>query len=212
MKPKEFKNLKVGDKVVIANRKVGRFWNREGYMDCWLGETMTVFREPYKGMEGYYVVKMEEDEQCWTWYPEMVDRLASDNKKTVVIKIDGNTITAYSGKDRGMAKCSPDDEFDAYTGCRLALDRLFGKEEKEENKEVKLVKKVRRKAKAGEYVKVIKPNKMSRALGVEKNRVYKSLDFPFSAKEDDFIVIYTGKIKVPLTQEEYVVLEGYQPK
>ena len=215
MKEKEFKNLKAGDKVVIANEKVGNFWNREGYMDCWLGETMTAFSEPYKSMAGYYIIKMEEDGQCWTWYPEMIDHVVSDNKRynTVIIKIDGNTVTAHSGKDRGVAKCSPDDEFDAYAGCRLALDRLFGKEEKEEKEErkkVKLVKRVRRKAKVGEYVKVIKPDRVSKSLGIEKNRVYKSINPPLSVKR--FIAIDTGKMIAPLFQEEYVVLEGYQPK
>lgn len=43
-----------------------------------------------------------------------------------VIKRNGNTITVHMGDLHGTAKCSPDDEFDLYTGCELALRRALG--------------------------------------------------------------------------------------
>lgn len=45
-----------------------------------------------------------------------------------VIKRNGNTITVHMGDLHGTAKCSPDDEFDLYTGCDLALRRALEKE------------------------------------------------------------------------------------
>lgn len=48
-----------------------------------------------------------------------------------VIKRKGNTITVYMGDLHGTAKCSPDDEFDLYTGCELALRRALGVQEDE---------------------------------------------------------------------------------
>ena len=48
-----------------------------------------------------------------------------------VIKRNGNTITVYMGDLHGTAKCSPDDQFDLYTGCDLALRRALGAEKKE---------------------------------------------------------------------------------
>lgn len=45
-----------------------------------------------------------------------------------VIKRKGNTITVHMGDFHGTAKCSPDDEFDLYTGCELALRRALEKE------------------------------------------------------------------------------------
>lgn len=51
-----------------------------------------------------------------------------------VIKRNGNTITVHMGDLHGMAKCSPDDQFDLYTGCDLALRRAFGAEKKEPEK------------------------------------------------------------------------------
>lgn len=51
-----------------------------------------------------------------------------------VIKRKGNTITVYMGDLHGTAKCSPDDQFDLYTGCDLALRRAMGAEKKESEK------------------------------------------------------------------------------
>lgn len=48
-----------------------------------------------------------------------------------VIRRNGNTITVHMGDLHGMAKCSPDDQFDLYTGCELALRRALGAEKKE---------------------------------------------------------------------------------
>lgn len=43
-----------------------------------------------------------------------------------VIKRNGDTITVHMGDLHGTAKCSPDDEFNLYTGCELALRRALG--------------------------------------------------------------------------------------
>ena len=51
-----------------------------------------------------------------------------------VIKRNGNTITVHMGDLCGTAKCSPDDQFDLYTGCELALRRALGAEKKEPEK------------------------------------------------------------------------------
>lgn len=55
-----------------------------------------------------------------------------DGQETIgVIKRNGNTITVHMGDLHGTAKCSPDDQFDLYTGCELALRRALGAEKKE---------------------------------------------------------------------------------
>ena len=51
-----------------------------------------------------------------------------------VIKRKGNTITVHMGDLHGTAKCSPDDQFDLYAGCELALRRALGAEKKESEK------------------------------------------------------------------------------
>lgn len=51
-------------------------------------------------------------------------------KETIgVIKRNGNTITVHMGDLHGTAKCSPDDQFDLYTGCELALRKALKKED-----------------------------------------------------------------------------------
>ena len=135
MELKEFKKLKVGDKVRIVKEKTaeGCGWNRDGLMDKWLGKIMTVREKTFIG-----TLLMEEDKDEWDgclsggfcWSNDMIDSVIKE--ETIVIKSDGKTVTAYCGKDKGVAVCSPDDEFDLYTGAKLALDRLFGKEEKSE--------------------------------------------------------------------------------
>ena len=58
-----------------------------------------------------------------------------DSPETVgVIKRNGNTITVHMGDLHGTAKCSPDDQFDLYTGCEQALRRALGAEKKETEK------------------------------------------------------------------------------
>ena len=49
---------------------------------------------------------------------------------------EGDVITAYMNGKSASAKCHPDDVFDVYLGAKLALDRLFDKEEKVESKPV----------------------------------------------------------------------------
>ena len=51
-----------------------------------------------------------------------------------VIKRNGKTITVHMGDLHGTAKCSPNDQFDLYTGCELALRRALGAEKKEPEK------------------------------------------------------------------------------
>lgn len=53
-----------------------------------------------------------------------------DSPETIgVIKRNGNTITVHMGDLHGTAKCSPDDQFDLYTGCELALRKALKKED-----------------------------------------------------------------------------------
>lgn len=46
-----------------------------------------------------------------------------DNKTIAIAYKDYNEV------DRAEARCAPEDEFDYYIGARLALDRLFGRED-----------------------------------------------------------------------------------
>lgn len=43
----------------------------------------------------------------------------------IIITSDGKIVIAEMGDRKGIAKCSPDDEFSLETGAKLALDRMF---------------------------------------------------------------------------------------
>lgn len=142
MKIEEFKKLKVGDKVQIVKDYDRSFmgcirdgWNVDGKMDKWLGKVMTI-RKLESGSFGGAYVRMEEDKNehmgyGWMWSSNMIENKVEAHKETIiVIKTDGKTVTAYRGKEKGVAKCSPEDEFDLYTGASLAIDRLFGEDKK----------------------------------------------------------------------------------
>jgi hypothetical protein len=42
----------------------------------------------------------------------------------IEITVDGNKTVAKMGSWTGVAKCSPEDEFNIFTGAKIALDRL----------------------------------------------------------------------------------------
>lgn len=128
MTKQEFEQLKPGDKVLICDHKDNHFqWNWSGKMDKWLGKVMTVKERDDS------CVRMVEDQGEWIgggwyWHPEMIEKKVAE-QQTIVIKYDGDrTVTAYRGKEKGVAVCSPEDEFDLYTGADLALKRLFDKD------------------------------------------------------------------------------------
>ena len=90
---------------------------------------------------------------CQTGYDgfELVKRGAC--KRELHVTTDGTTTHAVlkeGGKvvKRAKAVCSPDDEHSFETGARLAIDRVFGKEEKKERQPL---------FKKGDEVKVVDP-------------------------------------------------------
>ena len=66
------------------------------------------------------------------WTDEMFEEVRNMNKH-VVIYVDGNKVVARCGDKegvarcddkKGIARCHPDDDFDFYTGAKIALERL----------------------------------------------------------------------------------------
>ena len=125
-------NFKVGDRVyhngfgfgtvkVINNTLIGVEFDRADVRFGTLGLKKREYAKPYHG--------------CWCT-PSCLKRIpkASElakEKGTIVIKQRDNEVTAYMGKKKATAKCSPTDSFDLYKGAILALTRLLleGKED-----------------------------------------------------------------------------------
>lgn len=199
MKEKEFKKLKVGDKVRIVSKSLrpNIRYNWNPMMDKWLDKVMTI-REILN--DGRLRMIEDKGEHCgigWCWdhrmiaekveYPIIVEHLIRGNK----------TIVKLSNGKVGVAKCSPEDEFDYYEGLRIATARAYGKDE---------FKEVDRPAKLGEYIKIINPSVTFNRYG--KGDILKVSEVKFGGLvccETSFGTACIGK-------SEYVVLENHKPE
>lgn len=116
----------------------------------------------------------------------------NDNK---VIALDKST------GEKAEAKCNPADEFDFRTGAKLAFNRLMGEDVKLDNG----VREVKRKAKVGEYVKVV--NEKSVFNTYKNGEIFKVTYVTRSG-----CICKNSEKRCDLWHEEYVVLENYKPE
>lgn len=125
---------------------------------------------------------------------------------TIVMHLikDGKTVIKLSDGRVGVAFCSPEDTFDEYEGVRLATARAYGKEPPAKKSKVK---EVNRRAKVGEYIKIV--NKPAFCVSYENGEIFKvECITPLGSA----VVDLGNSFHMPMHEEEYVVLEGYKPK
>jgi len=84
MTEKEFKELKVGDKVRIISTPIRYCRYGVSSMDEWSGKIMTI-REIHINIASSYA-RMKEDETSnflggWVWFPEMIAEKVTSQKK-----------------------------------------------------------------------------------------------------------------------------------
>lgn len=133
--------------------------------------------------------------------------LVKVNNQSIHITVDGSKVYAVmkEGKQevgRGVATCNPSDEFDFKTGAKLAMDRLLGKEVKNVYNEVR---EARRKAKVGEYIKIVKEGDHDPVLQIgDIHKVTNTEIYKVETDKDN--IFYNDKT------DEYVVLENYNPE
>ena len=219
MTVKEFKKLKVGDKVRIITKVPSGIcsdaWNNMGGMDKWLGKIMTIRGFTRTGIARMVEDKTEYNGNGWFWYPEVIAYKVDDHQPVIVEHLikDRKTIVKLSNGRVGIAQRSPEDKFDIYEGLRIAAarayekgsDEIFGEEEPK-------VREVGRVAKVGEYIKIVKPTlaaglynagdvlQVSEVSDRTKGAVYsKDIYSPYFERH-------------PIWKCEYVVLEGCRPK
>ena len=101
---------KIGDKVRIKEDLIVD----EFYVKPYIGKTMTI------DSITRYGYKLKEDTYRCTWTDEMLENV----EEGIDIFVDGNKVIAKRDGRVGIARCSPEDEFDIFTGARLAIDRL----------------------------------------------------------------------------------------
>lgn len=122
---------------------------------------------------------------------------------TIVIYRNDNKVVALDKSigEKAEANCNPADEFDFRTGAKLAFNRLMGEDAKPDNG----VREVKRKAKVGEYIKVV--------YAMPCLIPYKNGDiFKVNCVTTSGCICKKSEENVGLWHKEYVVLENYKPE
>lgn len=201
MKKRKFK---VGDRVKVKKNTVTLNIRTVG--EC--GTVKKLLTNNYYSVEfdkfvgGHYCKGFAKDGYGWNCAEDALDLVKHQNE-TIVIYRNDNKVVALdkSTGEKAEAKCNPADEFDFRTGAKLAFNRLMGEDVKPDNG----VREVKRKAKVGEYVKVVNAKPA----------------IPYYKNGDIFKVTYVtasgcicknSDVDAGLWHEEYVVLENYKPE
>ena len=103
--------------------------------------------------------------------------------------------------EKAEAKCNPADEFDFRTGAKLAFNRLMGEDVKPDNG----VREVKRKAKVGEYIKIV--DAMPWMIPYKNGDIFK-----VNCVTTSGCICKKSEENVGLWHREYVVLENYKPE
>lgn len=123
---------------------------------------------------------------------------------TIVIYHNDNKVVALdkSTGEKAEANCNPADEFDFRTGAKLAFNRLMGEDVKPDNG----VREVKRKAKVGEYIKIVDAHPY--LIPYKNGDVFKVI----STSEPGVVIEKDGTPVTSAWHREYVVLENYKPE
>lgn len=122
---------------------------------------------------------------------------------TIVIYRNDNKVVALdkSTGEKAEANCNPADEFDFRTGAKLAFNRLMGEDVKPDNG----VREVKRKAKVGEYIKIV--DAMPWMIPYKNGDIFK-----VNCVTTSGCICKKSEENVGLWHREYVVLENYKPE
>lgn len=133
----------IGDRVLIGKKRTFAM-NSLGYMDIYLGKTMTIAETILQGGNFYYY--MEEDEGHWLWDNEMIVKKVEENQLSVkeIFRLgDTTTVVFEDGTFSSVNKAKGDKDDDYAAFCAALAKRVYGstsKAIKEQEKNFKLMK------------------------------------------------------------------------
>lgn len=106
------------------------------HMKQYCGKVVTINAVGEKKYNGYSIYGIENG-GCWDFTDAMFEPGVIQN--TIVIYTKGNQVIAIDKDtgETGVAICSPEDEFDFFTGADLAFERLRGRAEPPKEKSLK---------------------------------------------------------------------------
>lgn len=196
--------LKVGDRVKVKKNTISI--NRRTVGEC--GTVKKLLTDNYCSVEfdkfvgGHDCCGLAKDGYGWNCVEDAL-HLVKHQNETIVIYRNDNKVVALdktTGK-KAEANCNPADEFDFHVGAKLAFSRLMGEDAKLDDG----VREVKRKAKVGEYVKVVDAHPL---FDTYKNgdilKVICTSNVGCFCKKTD--------VECFLWHIEYVVLENYKPE
>lgn len=196
--------FKVGDRVKVKKDIVTL--NRRTVGKC--GTVKELLTDNYCSVEfdefvgGHDCNGFAKEGHGWNHAEDALDLVKTQNE-TIVIYRNDNKVVALdkSTGEKAEAKCNPADEFDFRTGAKLAFNRLMGEDAKPDNG----VREVKRKAKVGEYIKVV--------CAMPCLIPYKNGDiFKVNCVTTSGCICKKSEENVGLWHSEYVVLENYKPE
>lgn len=122
---------------------------------------------------------------------------------TIVIYRNDNKVVALdkSTGEKAEANCNPADEFDFRTGAKLAFNRLMGEDVKPDNG----VREVKRKAKVGEYIKIVDAKPF--LIPYENGEIFRVICVKNATCE-----VENSVKRCHTWHSDYVVLENYKPE
>ena len=141
--------------------------------------------------------------EVYTVEEKYFDLVRKAKQETIVIYRNDQKVIALDKTtgEKAEAKCNTADEFDFRTGAKLAFSRLMGEDVKPDDG----VREVKRKAKVGEYVKIV--------YAMPCLIPYKNGDiFKVNCVTELGCICKKFEKNVGLWHREYVVLENYKPE
>lgn len=141
--------------------------------------------------------------EVFTVEEKCFDLVRKAKQETIVIYRKDNKVIALdkSTGEKAEAKCNPADEFDFRTGAKLAFNRLMGEDVKPDNG----VREVKRKAKVGEFIKIV--DAMPWMIPYKNGDIFK-----VNCVTTSGCICKKSEENVGLWHREYVVLENYKPE
>jgi len=132
------------------------------------------------------------------------DNLEKVGSETIVIYRNDNKVVALdkSTGEKAEANCNPADEFDFHVGAKLAFSRLMGEDAKPDDG----VREVKRKAKVGEYIKIV--DAQPYLIPYKNGDIFKVI----STSKPGVVIEKDGTPVTSAWHREYVVLENYKPE
>lgn len=197
--------FKVGDRVKVNKNTVTI--NRRTVGEC--GTVKKLLTDNYCSVEfdkfvgGHDCYGLAKDGYGWNCVEDALDLVKHQNE-TIVIYRNDNKVVALDKTtgEKAEAKCNPANEFDFRTGAKLAFNRLIGEDAKPNDG----VREVKRKAKVGEYIKIV--DAMPYLIPYKNGDIFKVI----STSKPGVVIEKDGKPVTLAWHREYVVLENYKPE